>query len=401
MMQITDMQKEQQIQPLFRLGFRPFFLFGALFSVISVIIWVLIYRGVTTFTPFAGGYWWHIHEMVFGFAGAIIAGFLLTAVQNWTGIRGVQGKLLAGLFSLWLAGRLVLLFPDVLGYTLSAIIDLSFLPAVAVVLARPILAIKQYRNLFFVPLLVVLTLVNLEMYLATVYPQTFVLSYTGYTAVLLVTLLMSVMAGRVTPMFTANGTGTKKAEPLPWLEKACTATLAIAVLSLLLQPLVGFSPIFFGSLLIFSGIFQGIRWLRWRPWITLAVPLLWSLHAALKFIWFGLILLGVSYIIPEVPSNHIWHLLTIGGMGGLILAMIARVSLGHTGRPLMPPKLLSYGFALISISTLLRVFGPWGAPTYTLYFIELSAVCWFIAYGAFIFKYGPMLTAPRADGRPG
>ncbi|WDE12682.1 NnrS family protein [Thalassomonas haliotis] len=401
MMQITDMQKEQQIQPLFRLGFRPFFLFGALFSVISIIIWVLIYRGVTAFNPFSSGYWWHIHEMIFGFAAAIIAGFLLTAVQNWTGIRGVQGKLLGGLFSLWLAGRLVLLFPDVLGYTLSAIIDLSFLPAVAIVLARPILAIKQYRNLFFVPLLVVLTLVNLEMYLATVYPQTFVINYTGYSAVLLVTLLMSVMAGRVTPMFTANGTGTTKANPIPWLEKACTATLAIATLSLLLQPLLGFNPVFFGTLLVFSGFFQGIRWMRWRPWITLAVPLLWSLHASLKFIWFGLILLGVSYIIPEVPSNHVWHLLTIGGMGGLILAMIARVSLGHTGRPLMPPKLLSYGFALIGISALLRVFGPWGAPLFTSYFVELSAVCWFIGYGAFIFKYGPMLTAPRADGRPG
>ena len=401
MMQITDMQKEQQIQPLFRLGFRPFFLSGALFSVLSLVIWVMIYRGLTVFEPYGGGYWWHIHEMVFGFSAAIIAGFLLTAVQNWTGIRGVQGKLLAGLFFLWLAGRLALLFPNILGPVASAAIELSFLPAVAFVLGRPIIAIKQYRNLFFVPLLLVLTLINLQMYLATAYPQTFSINYTGYSAVMVVTLLMSVMAGRVTPMFTANGTGTKKAEPLPWLERACTATLAIATLSLLLQPLLGFSPVFFGALLVFSGIFQGIRWFRWRPWITLAVPLLWSLHAALKFIWFGLILLGVSYIIPEVPSNHVWHLLTIGGMGGLILAMIARVSLGHTGRPLMPPKLLSYGFALISISALVRAFGPWGAPALAPYFVELSSVCWFIAYGAFILKYGPMLTAPRADGRPG
>ena len=401
MMQITDLKTEQKIPPLLRLGFRPFFLSGALFSVFAVTLWLLIYKGAISLSPLGGGYWWHIHEMIFGFGGAIIAGFLLTAVQNWTGVRGAQGNTLLALFLLWLAGRTVLLVPDLLGTTLTSIIDLAFLPTVAFVLAKPIIAIKQYRNLFFVPLLALFTVANLEMHLAIAYPETFNSVYSGYAGVMLVTFLMSVMAGRVAPMFTANGTKTPKATPLPWLDKAANGSLAIAMFSLLLQPLVGFSAVFFGVLLIIASIFQTIRWLRWRPWITLNVPLLWSIHGAMKFICFGLFVLGLSYLIPEVPSNHVWHLLTIGGMGGLILAMISRVSLGHTGRPLTPPKSMTLAFILISLAALVRTFGPWGLPDKALLFIDISGGLWIGAFVIFIVGYAPMLMNARKDGRPG
>ena len=401
MMQITDLKTEQKIPPLLRLGFRPFFLSGALFSVFAVTLWLLIYKGAISLSPLGGGYWWHIHEMIFGFGGAIIAGFLLTAVQNWTGVRGAQGNTLLALFLLWLAGRTVLLVPDLLGTTLTSIIDLAFLPTVAFVLAKPIIAIKQYRNLFFVPLLALFTVANLEMHLAIAYPETFNSVYSGYAGVMLVTFLMSVMAGRVAPMFTANGTKTPKATLLPWLDKAANGSLAIAMFSLLLQPLVGFSAVFFGVLLIIASIFQTMRWLRWRPWITLNVPLLWSLHGAMKFICFGLFVLGLSYLIPEVPSNHVWHLLTIGGIGGLILAMISRVSLGHTGRPLTAPKSMNLAFILISLAALVRTFGPWGLPVKTLLFIDISGGLWIGAFVIFIVGYAPMLMKARKDGRPG
>ena len=401
MMQITDLKTEQKIPPLLRLGFRPFFLSGALFSIFAVTLWLLIYKGTIGLSPLGGGYWWHIHEMIFGFGGAIIAGFLLTAVQNWTGARGAQGNTLLALFLLWLAGRTILLVPELLGTSLTSIIDLAFLPTVAFVLAKPIIAIKQYRNLFFVPLLALFTLANLEMHLATVYPTTFNSVYSAYAGVMLVTFLMSVMAGRVAPMFTANGTKTPKVTPLPWLDKAANGSLAIAMFSLLLQPLVGSSTVFFGVLLIIASIFQTMRWLRWRPWITLNVPLLWSIHGAMKFICFGLFVLGLSYLIPEVPSNHVWHLLTIGGMGGLILAMISRVSLGHTGRPLTPPKSMTLAFILISLAALVRTFGPWGLPDKTLLFIDISGALWIGAFVIFIVSYAPMLMNARKDGRPG
>ena len=400
-MQITDLQEEQKILPIFRLGFRPFFLGGAVFSIIAITLWLLMYKGTISLSPYGGGYWWHIHEMIFGFGSAIIAGFLLTAVQNWTGIPSVKGKPLAALFFLWLAGRLFMIMPELLGAFVSSLIDLSFLLAVAYVLAKPILAIKQYRNLFFVPLLVMFTLANAEMHLASFYPQSVAVSYSGYAGILLVLFLMSVMAGRVVPMFTANGTQTTKATPAPLLDKLANGSLLLTMLMLLLHPLIGFVPMFFGALLIFAGTFQLIRWLRWRPWITLGVPLLWSIHFALKFMWFGLILLGFSYIIDEIPSNHIWHLLTVGGMGGIILAMISRVSLGHSGRPLTPPKFMSVAFAFITTSALIRSFGPWIMPEKLLLFIDISGFCWLVAFGLFTFYYAPMLLKAREDGRPG
>ena len=401
MMQITDLQKEQKITPLLRLGFRPFFLCGALFSVVAIILWLLMYKGTVSLSPLGGGYWWHIHEMIFGFGCAIIAGFLLTAVQNWTGVRGAQGTTLLVLFLLWLAGRVVVLMPNLLGETLSTLIDLSFLPVVAFVLGKPIVAIKQYRNLFFVPLLLLFTLANLEMHLAIYYPETFSITFASYAGVMLVVFLMSVMAGRVVPMFTANGTQTPKAIPLPWLDKITNGCLAIAMFYLLLQPVLGFSETFFGVLLIMAGIFQTMRWLRWKPWITLGVPLLWSIHGAIKFIAYGLIVLGFSYLIAEIPSNHIWHLLTVGGMGGLILAMISRVSLGHTGRPLSPPKAMTFAYVCIFLASLIRALGPWALPEKTLLFIDISGTFWLLAFGIFVVTYAPMLMSARKDGRPG
>ena len=401
MMQITDLQKEQKITPLLRLGFRPFFLSGALFSVISILLWLLMYKGAVSFSPLGGGYWWHIHEMIFGFGCAIIAGFLLTAVQNWTGVRGAQGTSLLVLFLIWLAGRILVLFPNLLGSELTTAIDLSFLPAVAFVLGKPIIAIKQYRNLFFVPLLLLFTIANIQMHLAIYKPETFTITYAAYAGVMLVTFLMSVMAGRVVPMFTANGTQTPKATPLPWLDKVTNGCLAVAMLYLLLQPVVGFSETFFGVLLIIAGVFQTMRWLRWKPWITLGVPLLWSIHASIKFISYGLIVLGFSYLITEIPSNHIWHLLTVGGMGGLILAMISRVSLGHTGRPLSPPKAMSFAFILITLAALVRSLGPWALPEKTMLFIDISGTFWLLAFGIFVVTYAPMLMSARKDGRPG
>ena len=171
--------------------------------------------------------------------------------------------------------------------------------------------------------------------------------------------------------------------------------------SLLMEPIIGFSQQFFGIILIIAGIFQTMRWLRWRPWITLGVPLLWSFHLAIKFIAYGLIILGASYLIPEIPSSHMWHLLTVGGMGGLILAMISRVSLGHTGRPLLPPKAMTAAYFFITLAAIIRAFGPFALPEKTVLFIDISGTFWLFAFGIFVITYAPMLMSGRKDGRPG
>lgn len=401
MMQITDLEKEQQITPILRLGFRPFFLFGSIFGVISILLWILMLRGVVAFNPLGGMHWWHIHEMVFGFGCAITVGFLLTAVQNWTGIRGVQGKPLLFLVVLWLLGRTLVLFPSIAGSTVTLLVDISFLPISAYILGRPIIAIKQYRNLFFIPLLLLFTLANLEMHLSLTFPSTFLYQPSSYTGVVLILLLMSVISGRVVPMFTANGTNTPKASPSPVLDKLASVPLALTMFMLLLHPILSFNTNAFGALLIFAGVFQTIRWIKWKPWVTLGTPLVWALHSGLKFISFGLILLGLSYFIADIPSNHIWHLLTIGGIGGLIIAMTSRVSLGHTGRPLTPPKSMSFAFLCIAISAMFRTFGPWGLPEKTAMFIDMSGFFWMIAFVLFVYHYAPMLLSPRADKRPG
>ncbi|MDG1752144.1 MAG: NnrS family protein [Thalassotalea sp.] len=401
MMQITDLQKEQKIFPLFRLGFRPFFLFGAVFAVIAIFIWLLILQGKSDLIPLGGGYWWHLHEMIFGFASAIIAGFLLTAVQNWTGIPGIQNKSLIFLVMLWLLARITLLMPSLLGETMTMILDISFLPAVAISLGKPIIKIKQYRNLFFVPLLILFTLVNIEFYLALMSPESFSIQLSAYAGVMLITLLMSIMVGRVGPMFTANGTQTPKVVNIPWLDKATNGSLAIITFYLLLHPLYTINLQILGGLFIIAAIFQSIRIVRWRPWITVNVPLLWSLHLAVIFIALGLFAIGYSYFSPELSSSHLWHVLTIGGIGGLILAMISRVSLGHTGRPLQPPKTMSIAFLLVFIAAIVRSFLPIIMPESIMSIYQASAGLWYFSFGIFIFHYAPMLLKTRLDGRPG
>jgi uncharacterized protein involved in response to NO len=401
MMQITDLQKEQQIPPLFRLGFRPFFLFGASFAIIAIILWGLILHGNIAFQPYGSASWWHKHEMIFGFGSAIIAGFLLTAVQNWTGTRGVSGIRLGVLFALWLLARISLFWPSLLGETASMIIDLLFLPCVAYFLAKPIIAIKQYRNLFFIPLLLLFTLINIEFHLTVIDPEQVSIQSTSFAAVLLITTLMSVMAGRVTPMFTANGTQTPKVMPIMMVEYACNGLVALAMFTQLFAPVYKLNPYFMAAILLLAGMAHATRWFRWRPWITFGVPLLWSLHLAMFFVWFSLMLLAFAWVNTDIPMIEAWHLLTIGGMSGLILAMISRVSLGHTGRPLMPPKTMSLAFSLIFLSAILRSFGPWFTPEHSLFWIDLSITCWVISFGLFVYHYAPMLLAPRADNRPG
>ncbi|GAA6204183.1 NnrS family protein [Thalassotalea sp. SU-HH00458] len=401
MMQITDLQKEQKILPLLRLGFRPFFLFGAAFAVIAIFIWLLMLQGKSDFTPFGGGYWWHLHEMIFGFASAIIAGFLLTAVQNWTGISGIQNKSLLFLVLLWFIPRIALIQPNLLGENITMLLDIAFLPAVAVFLGKPIIKIKQYRNLFFVPLLMLFTLVNIEFYLALMSPENFSVQLSAYAGVMLITLLMSVMVGRVGPMFTANGTQTTKVTNIAWLDKATNGSLALITFYLILHPLVAINLQVLGSLFILAAMFQAIRIARWRPWITIKVPLLWSLHLAVIFIVLGLFFIGYSYFSTELSTSHLWHLLTIGGMGGLILAMISRVSLGHTGRSLQPPKTMSLAFLFIFIAAIIRSFLPLIFPESILSIYQASAGLWYFSFGIFIFHYAPMLLKGRLDGRPG
>lgn len=381
---------------LFRLAFRPFFLLGALFSVISILMWAGMFTGKIAVLPFGGGLWWHAHEMLFGFVAAIIVGFLLTAVQTWTGIAGIRGGYLLGLVLLWSSGRLVLLYPSAFPDGLVTLLDLLFLPVAAAVLATPILRIRQWRNIIFVPILLAMTLAN-GMFHAAVYRSDPGLQATAANFMLmLVVLLMTVVAGRVVPMFTANGTGTERVQPLPWLERLSPLLMLLAI-----PAGMGLVPVEIAAGLLFlAAACQCFRVLRWRTWVTLSTPLVWSLHLSYWFIVIGLMMLGISKLSSAISHSQALHALTVGAIGMMILAMISRVSLGHTGRPLVVSPAIFVAFVAMALAALLRVGGPIWLSDYSVV-ITGSALLWATAYGLFVIRYLPVLGRARPDGRPG
>ncbi len=397
MHQILDSHKEEQIVPLFRLGFRPFFLLGALFSCLAMLGWLGQLNNWFALPGIGNPIWWHAHEMLFGFGAAIVAGFLLTAVQNWTAHPGVRSWPLALIVGLWVLPRCLLPWLGEGNLILMAL-DLAWLPLCAWFLAKPVIMTRQWRNLFFVPLLLILTLLNGASWLWR--DEWSAVEHLLITTVLLFTTLIAVMGGRVIPFFTARGTGQEKAPPSPWLERGALASLWLILLLWLLPDSWTNSLYMVPLYIVAAGLHLG-RQLRWRPGTTLAQPLLWSLHLAYLFIPLGLLALAVQAAGLPLSLSLASHLLSAGCMGTMILGMIARVSLGHSGRALHVGRRITLAFALVILSAFMRVLLPLYWPSLTLTGWNLSGWSWIAAYGLFIWVYTPILTRPRADGRPG
>ncbi|WP_313306203.1 NnrS family protein [Stutzerimonas balearica] len=396
-MQVVDRRKALSIPPVWRLAFRPFFLAGAVFALLVVPLWVMAWTGLWPgFQPTGGWLAWHRHEMLFGFAMAIVAGFLLTAVQTWTGQVAPSGKPLMGLALLWLSARLGWLF----GLPLALLIplDLAFLCAVAVLMGRMLWAVRQKRNY---PVLAVLTLMIAAdvLVLTGMARADDALQRQGVLAGLwLVAALMGLIGGRVIPFFTQRGLGWVEAiKPWVWLDVALLAGSALIALlhalgiALQAQPLVG-------VLLFLLGAGHLLRLGRWYDKGIWRVPLLWSLH--LSMLWlvvacFGLALWHFGLLAQSSPSLHA---LTVGAMSGLILAMIARVTLGHTGRPLQVPTGMVPAFVLFNLGVAARVFLAAQWPVAGLW---LAAACWSLAFLVYALRYAPMLLSARVDGHPG
>ncbi len=401
MLNITDTALENKLIPVLRLAFRPFFLLGCLFSLVVMAAWFSILSGMIQFNPYGGPNFWHSHEMLYGFTCSIIVGFLLTAVQNWTGINGVRGTPLAILVLLWLLPRILMVVSPTVPSSLYLISDCLFLPCAAIFLARPLLAARQARNLFFVPVLLLLTLGNGLSHVGVLNNDPDLINLGHHSAVWLIVLLMTVIGGRVIPFFTANGTGTPKATPLPLLEYLIVGGTFLLFLTEI-TTLKTFLPNTMLALLFgLTGLLHLFRWLRWRFLITLKVPLLWSLHVGYLFIPVGLMLIAASYVSDSISYSHALHALTAGAMGNMILAMISRVSLGHTGRALSPSGLMTAGFLALIMGGFARSLGPLLMPAHTLTFYQVSLISWMIGFGLFAICYTYILLAPRADGKPG
>ena len=378
------------VAPLFSLGFRPFFLAGAGFASLAVAFWaVWLYGGLPGAQPLGGMLAWHRHEMPFGFASAIIAGFLLTAVPNWTGRPALKGWPLIGLVLVWLLARLAWCLP--LPALLLLALQAPFLPLLAWVLGRDLLAAGKRENypiLLMVALLAgcqALTLLGLAVDDGNLQRQ-------GVLGALwLVGALMSVIGGRVIPFFIQRGLNrppTPAAHPLPGKVLLVSAMLAAVSFA------AGLNDVPRISLALLFALISGLHLLRlwrWHDRGLWRVPLLWSLYLAYAWLAVATLAMALWHLGWLAQQSLATHSLAVGGIGGLILAMIARVGLGHTGRLLQPSKAIVAGFALVMLAGACRV---WLVPFFG-YGLALSALLWCGAFALFVGRYTGILLGPR------
>ena len=374
-------------------GFRPFFLGGAAWAVGALTLWLLSLTSVlvlpTAFDPLA----WHRHEMLFGFVGAVVAGFLLTAIPNWTGRLPIAGLPLAGLFSLWLAGRFALLFSLSIGILPAAILDAGFYLVLAGFAAREVLEGKN-RNLPIVGLVFLFGLANAFDYLAAsgVVDDT---SLPWKTALSLVIIMISLIGGRIIPSFTRNWLMKRGIrESLPGqpdrFDLIAIGVTALALFTWLLAPAGKFPA----SVLMVAAALQFLRLIRWKGWKTLADPLVLILHVGFLWVPVGLGLLALSQVNAIVPQSVAVHALTAGAMATMILAVMTRATLGHTGRELRAGPATSLIYIFVTAGAVLRVAAGFGAMEYRVG-LEVAGGLWMSAFVLFLIVYGPILARPR------
>lgn len=392
-MSIAIGQTARQTPVFFSFGFRPFFLAAALWSALALSLWILaLFQGLelpSRFDPLT----WHIHEMLFGFVLAAIAGFLLTAVANWTGRAPVRGAPLAILASAWLLGRIACLVSTALlpGFVIAA--DLCFPALLVLAVGHEIVAAKNWRNLPMILPVLVLGVANLIMHLEIVgaMAERGLGWRLGLVAIL---VLISAVAGRIVPSFTRNWLvrrgATKLPPPAGAVDRVALAMLHTGLLAWAFFP----AGLWVGALLIGAALANAWRLARWRGLATLPEPLLAVLHLGYGWLTFGTGLLGVSIIAPSVPQSAAIHALTAGAIGTMILAVMTRATLGHTGRALVADRMTVAIYGLVTLAAVVRIVaactGLWTMPL-----LAASAILWIGAFLLFVGAYGPMLVRPR------
>jgi len=379
--------------PVLRLGFRPFYLAAALFAALAIPVWVLVFLGLANWTTVLPAHLWHAHEMLFGFAAAVIVGFLMTAGKAWTGLQTPRSTALAALILLWLGARVAAFLTP---YPMYAALDLLLLPVVAFVLVRLLLRAGNRRNLPLAGLLGLLTLANAVFHLS-------VLGYLNlppvralYAALALIVLIECVMAGRVIPAFTMSAIPGLRLKVDPQMEQATAAASVLALACWVFAPTAAISA----PLLALAAVMQLARLAAWKPWRTRGRPILWILHLSYAWIPVGFLLLAMSLLGWTAASAGI-HALAIGATGGLIIGMVTRTARGHTGRPLLASPLEVAAYSLVMLAAVLRVVVPMLAPQFLVASIVAAALAWSLAFALYLARYTPWLLRARIDGKDG
>lgn len=377
---------------LWQLGFRPFYLLAATLALLTVPLWALQFSGLLDRAWLRGAVW-HGHEMVFGYALAVIIGFLFTAGRNWSGQPTPTGRPLMALAALWLAARVLVLTPYA---EAAALLNVAVPWLAAWGLWRALRAGGNRRNFFFVALLLMMGAASGALHLSLLgwlptAPGSFL-----PLALDIVLFMVAVMAGRVVPMFSNNGVPGMQAQREPLVEKAALGSVLLLMLLDGLGidgvPLCIVLPLAFGAHLL--------RWWLWQPWKSLRNPLVWVLHAA--YLWLPIHLaLRTAASLGWIVAGPATHALTVGVIGLITLGMITRTALGHTGRPLKAGPFEQAAFLAMLGAALVRVFLPLAIPSALMLSVQMSAALWSLAFALYLWRYTPILLRPRADGLPG
>lgn len=380
--------------------FRIFFISCGIYAIFVVLAWIaFLFAG----WPLPIGWsplQWHSHEMLYGFVSAAVAGFVLTAMTNWTGARPLQGVGLLALVLLWLAGRGVMWFAGWLPAWLVAAVDLAFLPVLVLYIARVLIGHSNRRNLILVAVLALMFVGNLLMQIGFATGKTGLLKEGELLGFNLITVLIVIIAGRIIPAFTGNWLRMQGGDAA-WVRKwSVVETLSLAsVVLLMIADLLPLPGAVVGGLALLAAVVNAVRLAGWAGWRTLKEPLLWILHLGYLWIVFGLFLRGSSVFFDGISPSLWQHMLGLGGFATLILGVMTRVAVGHTGRPL---KLIRFGiwiYVTITIATVMRLLAAAGIADYR-FAVTFSALTWVLAFVLFVALYAPLLSSPRADGRP-
>lgn len=379
---------------LFGYGFRPFFLGGALYGALAIMLWLLVYMDglalPSAFPPLA----WHVHEMLFGFLPAIVAGFLLTAVPNWTGRIPLRGVPLAALAALWLAGRAAVAFSGLIGTIPAAVIDCSFLALVTLAVTWEIAKAKNWRNLKVAGIIALLAAANVLFHIELATRGSFAAAERAGIAAII--LLIVLIGGRVIPAFTRNWLMQHNPGRLPVPSGRADAVIAaFTALALAVWAGAGASPAV-AALFAMAGAAQAWRLVRWAGWLAVRDPLVLVLHLGYAFVPLGFGVMAATMWLGNAALQsaglHIW---TAGAAGVMTLAIMTRASLGHTGRPLRAGRATAGIYAAVIAAALARAIAPL-FPEATVFWLYAAAFLWLAAFGGFALVYGPMLLRPRA-----
>lgn len=398
MLQPEILEKEQAIIPVLRLAFRPFFLLPALFSILALMAWVSVLHGEFNWLGLLPANIWHGHEMVYGFAMAVAAGFLLSAAQTWTGVRSINGWKLAMMVVLWLLARAAftsnyvpVLIIGIVSEALWWLVAISYL-------AYMVVKSNNRRNLIFIPLLSLIMVLDIATLLSAFVGNYSLSSHLVYSGVFMIISVVTIVGGRVIPFFTSRALNLSAIKGNAFLERLISAAMAVTLTSFLTSYFFPMTSVL-AVLLMVTGCLQLLRMANWQTVKTFKTPLLWSLHLAYLTMGIGLITIGFSYITTSISFSSAVHIITIGTIGTMIIAMMSRVSLGHTGRALQINTWISFSFLLLLSATLFRVLLPmfgWFTQGYI-----LATCCWGIGFAIYIIYYSPMLLTARPDGRSG